>query len=67
MLEWQANRLFHGHLWVKHDSMRGGAVVLHYREKLQSGVDKTWELQTARRERDLPKEEGGECTGQFFG
>ena len=29
MMEWQANRLFHGHPWVKHDPMRGGAVVLH--------------------------------------
>ena len=46
MVEWQAKRLFHGHPWVKHDTMRGGAVVLHYREKLSSGSCTTWQLQT---------------------
>ena len=47
MVEWQAKRLFHGHPWVKHDAMRGGAVVLHYREKLSSGTSTTWQLQTS--------------------
>jgi hypothetical protein len=47
MVEWQAKRLWHGHPWIKHDPMRGGAVVLHYREKLQSGSSTTWEMRTA--------------------
>jgi hypothetical protein len=47
MLAWQDGKLFHGHPWVKHDNMRGGAVVLHYREKLQSGSSTTWEMRTA--------------------
>ena len=47
MVEWQAKRDFHGHPWIKHDPMRGGAVVLHYRETLQSGISTTWQMQTA--------------------
>jgi hypothetical protein len=47
MKEWQAKRLWHGHPWIKHDAMRGGAVVLHYREKLSSGSSTTWDVRTA--------------------
>ena len=38
MLAWQNGKSFHGHPWIKHDHMRGGAVVLHYREKVSSGT-----------------------------
>eukprot|EP00972_Heterocapsa_arctica_P096471 14232195-Heterocapsa_arctica.AAC.1 len=48
MVEWQDKRVFHGHPWVKHDPMRGGAVMLHYREKLSSGSSTTWQLQTGK-------------------
>jgi hypothetical protein len=39
--------LFHGHPWVKHDHMRGGAVVLHYREKISSGAGNIWDVATS--------------------
>ena len=47
MLEWQGGKSFHGHPWVKHDHMRGGAVVLHYREKVSSGAQTIWDLATS--------------------
>jgi hypothetical protein len=47
MLAWQGGKLFHGHPWVKHDHMRGGAVVLHYREKISSGAVNIWDLATS--------------------
>lgn len=43
---WQQGKTFHGHPWVKHDPMRGGAVVLHYRETVCNGSKKSWELAT---------------------
>ena len=47
MLAWQGGKSFHGHAWVKHDCMRGGAVVLHYRETVSSGAQNIWDLATS--------------------
>lgn len=44
---WQKGSTFHGHPWVKHDKMRGGAVVLHVRETVSSGFKKEWSLETS--------------------
>jgi hypothetical protein len=46
MLAWQDGKSFHGHPWIKHDHMRGGAVVLHYRETVSSGAGNYWDLKT---------------------
>jgi len=43
---WQKGSTFHGHPWIKHDKMRGGAVVLHVRERVSSGFQKEWSLET---------------------
>ena len=48
---WQKGNTFHGHPWVKWDRMRGGAVVLHYRERVQNGHSKRFRTEV--------KESGG--------
>ena len=45
--QWQQGGDFHGHPWIKEDKMRGSSVILHYREKVSSGMKKEWSMRTA--------------------
>ena len=55
LAKWQSGETFHGHAWVKFDSMRNCAVVLHYREKVSSGTRREFGLMSERTQR--PEEE----------
>lgn len=44
--KWQSGGTFHGHPWLKWCPMRSGMVVLHFRETVSSGHQKTWEVST---------------------
>ena len=55
LAKWQRGETFHGHAWVKFDSMRNCAVVLHYREKVSSGTRREFGLMSERTQR--PEEE----------
>ena len=55
LAKWQSGETFHGHAWVKFDSMRNCAVVLHYREKVSSGTRREFGLLSQRTQK--PEEE----------
>ena len=55
LAKWQSGETFHGHAWVKFDSMRNCAVVLHYREKVSSGTRREFGLMSERTQK--PEEE----------